>query len=56
MVNQETMYEAVQCFGGQIVSEVIETVRVSDPDCMYSTYQDMGMDEHAECVEMLFFA
>ena len=53
---QELIRDAVQCFSGQIVSEVLEMVSISDPDCMYSTYRDMGMTKHAECVEMLFFA
>lgn len=55
MIDQGVMQNAVQCFGAVTVQDVIEMVGVSDPDCMYSLYQDMGMDEHAECVEMLFF-
>ena len=54
-MSQELIQEAVQCFGSITVEEVIDMVRVSDPDCMYTLYQDMNMDEHAECVEMLFF-
>lgn len=54
-MNNELIQDALQCFGKIVVSEVLELVHVSDPDCIYSTFQDMGMDEHAECVEMLFF-
>lgn len=54
-MNKELMQDALQCFGKVIVSEVMDIVRVSDPDCAYTTFQDMNMEEHAECVEMLFF-
>ena len=48
-------HDPVQCFGGQVVAEVLEMVNFADPDAVYTTYQDMGMDEHAECLEFLFF-
>ena len=54
-MSKEVLSDAIECFGSQMVSEVLEMVNISDPDCMYSTYQDMNMDEHAECVEFLFF-
>jgi hypothetical protein len=34
---------------------VVELVQMSDPDGCYSMYQDMGMFDHAECVESLYF-
>ena len=52
---KELISEAIECFGSQTVSEVLETVHFADPDAAYTTYQDMNMDEHAECVEFLFF-
>jgi len=54
-MSKELLSDAIECFGGQIVAEVMEMVNLADPDCMYSTYQDMGMDQHADCLEMLFF-
>lgn len=55
MIDQEVMQNAIACFSSSVVSHVIEMVSCSDPDCMYSTYQDMGMYDYADCVEMLFF-
>ena len=54
-MNRELIKDAIQCFGNIVVNEAISVVHVSDVDCAYSTFQDMGMDQHAECVEMLFF-
>lgn len=54
-MSKELIQDAIQCFGNIVVNEVVNVVYVSDADCAYSTFQDMGMDEHAECVEMLFF-
>lgn len=54
-MSKELLSDAIECFGGQIVAEVMEMVHFADPDCMYSTYQDMGMNQHADCLEMLFF-
>ena len=47
--------EAIKYFGRQVVSEVISVVKMSDPDGAYTMFEDMGEDEKAECVEMLFF-
>lgn len=52
MTNRE---EAVNLFGENIVHQVEELVSVSDPDGVYSMFEDMGMFEHAECVEHLYF-
>ena len=54
-MNKELIKDAIQCFGNVIVNEVSSVIYISDADCAYSTFQDMGMDQHAECVEMLFF-
>ena len=55
MIDQEVMQDAVQCFGSTVVHHVVEMVGCADPDCMYTLFQDMGMYDHADCVEMLFF-
>jgi hypothetical protein len=55
IMSQEVILDAIQCFGKAVVQEVIDMVNVSDADCMYTTFEDMGMFDHAECVEMLYF-
>lgn len=55
-MSQELIKDAVQCFGAKIVREVMELVDVSDADCAYSYYSEIGKEAHAECVEMLFFS
>jgi len=47
--------EAIEIYGNAIVNQVEMMVEMSDADGMYTQYQDMGMDEHAECVEFLYF-
>jgi len=54
-MSKELIQDAIQCFGDVIVKEVLSVVNISDPDCAYTTFQDMGMEDCAECVEMLFF-
>jgi hypothetical protein len=53
--DEELLKEAIEVFGKNLVHEVLEVVYLADADGAYSTFQDMGMDDHAECVEMLFF-
>jgi hypothetical protein len=53
--DKDLLNEAVEVFGKSLVHEVLEVVYLADADGAYSTFQDMGMDNHAECVEMLFF-
>lgn len=53
--DKELFKEAIEVFGKNLVHEVLEVVYLADADGAYSTFQDMGMDDHAECVEMLFF-
>ena len=55
-MNKETVKEAIELYGKEIVNEVISLATMSDADCIYSFYQDMDKDEHAECVEFLFFS
>ena len=55
-MDKERINEAVECFGEAIVAEVVEIVSMSDADGAYTTFEDMGMFEHAECVELLYFA
>jgi len=54
-MEKNKLKEAIENYGRVVVSEVIEVVQMSDPDGSYSMFQDMGMFEHAECVEFLYF-
>jgi len=47
--------EAKEIYGNTVVNDVLQMMVVSDADCLYTTYQDMGQDEHAECVEFIYF-
>ena len=47
--------EAIETYGPEIVAEVMNLVQMSDPDGCYTTFEDMGMFEHSECVEFLYF-
>lgn len=46
--------EAIDLFGLDIVHQVEELVAVSDADGVYTMFEDMGMFEHAECVQYLY--
>jgi len=39
----------------EVVNEVRMIVEFSDPDGAYTTFEDQGMYDHAECVSMLYF-
>jgi len=54
-MTKELIQQARQYFGDDVVIEVVSLVRMSDPDGVWSLYQDMGMEDHVECVEMLYF-
>jgi hypothetical protein len=54
-MNDELLQEAIDAFGEDIVEEVISLVELSDPDGVYSMFLDMGMEEHYEIIEMLYF-
>lgn len=55
-MEKNLLKDAIKCFGSMVVWEALEIVQVSDPDCAYVSFFDMGMKAHAECIEMLFFA
>jgi len=48
--------EAVSLYGEEVVSQVRETVEMSDPDAAYTMFEDMEMFEHSECVDFLYFS
>ena len=47
--------EAEEIFGADVVETVVALVEMSDPDGAWAMFQDQGMDEHAECVEFIYF-
>ncbi len=53
--SQELIKEAIDIFGKSKVTEVMVIVEMSDSDGAYTMLQDMGDEEGAEIVEMLFF-
>ena len=54
-MNKETLKEAIEIFGRDIIAEVVSMVQLFDADGCYTTFQDMGKDDHAEAVEFLYF-
>ena len=55
MENTELKNELIEMFGNQKVQEVIAVVEMSDPDCAYSTFQDMEDEDACEIIEALYF-
>ncbi len=51
----ELILQAIEYFGSQVVSEVLTLIDVSDPDGVWVMFQDMEMEEHAQCIEFLYF-
>lgn len=54
-LTKEKIQEAEEQFGKDIVEEVINCVEISDPDGVYSMFEDLGYFDHSECVEFLYF-
>ena len=52
---QQKVQQAIDQFGNAIVLEVIEMVTLTDADGAFTSFEDTGMFEHAECVELLYF-
>ena len=47
--------EAEEIFGASVVETVVAMVEISDPDGAWAGFRDQGMDEHADCVEFIYF-
>jgi hypothetical protein len=47
--------QAIEEFGAGVVRMVIQAAELADPDMAWATFNDMGMFEHADCVEFLYF-
>lgn len=56
MSKAERIQEARDLFGDLIVSETLSLVALSDPDGAYTHFEDCGMEDHASCVEIIYFS
>lgn len=54
-MSEELLQEANTIYGWKTVYEVKTVVELSDPDGAWAHFQDIGKDNHAECVEFLYF-
>ena len=54
---KERIQEALSSWGDAVVGDVLNTMSFmhGDPDGLWSTYEGMGMFEHAEAVEHIYF-
>ncbi len=56
MDKSQTLREARQLFGKNIVEEVLGLVQVvGDTDSVHTELLDNNMEKHAECLEFIFF-
>lgn len=56
MNKKERIEEAIKAFGSETVSDVLMLVGLSDPDGAYSHFEDLGMEDHAACVDFVYFS
>lgn len=54
-MNDENIREARLTWGDNVVDDILEIVYISDPDGAWSLFNDMGMYDHVECIEFLYF-
>lgn len=47
--------EAEEIWGWEVVETVVTIVETADPDGAWSLFKDQGLDEHADCVEFIYF-
>ena len=48
------MYDALTAFGRQIVYDVMELAACCNLKTAHESFQNLGMNRHAECVEYMF--
>jgi len=54
-MNKELINEAVKAFGINVVNDVRLIMDLTDDfDAAYSSFEDMNMWDHVECLEMLY--
>lgn len=54
-IDKQKINQAIDIYGRDVVVQVVNLVNMSDEDGVYTMYRDMGMDDHADCVEFLYF-
>jgi len=54
-ISQSKIEDAIEQYGGEVVSRALDFVHMSDPDGAYTVLEDHGMFEEAEVVAALFF-
>jgi hypothetical protein len=54
-ISEDTVREAVDVFGRDMVATVLLLVDTSDPDGAMAFFEDMELEEEAECLRMLYF-
>jgi hypothetical protein len=54
-MTKQLIAEAISNYGDSVVREVMEVVSVSDADGAFSLFEDMGYNDHAEVVSLLYF-
>lgn len=55
-VDNELLKEAIETYGINVVNDVRLVMELTnDADGAYSTFEDMLMFDHMECIEMLYF-
>lgn len=55
MTQEDKLQHAAEIFGMRVLRYVVEVVELSDPDGAVVLFEDEGMEEHAECVRLLYF-
>jgi hypothetical protein len=54
-MSKELIAKAIKTYGAIVVADVMEMVHIGDPDGLFSLYNDVGLTNHAEVVELLYF-
>lgn len=54
-ISEDAVREAVDVFGRDMVATVLLLVDTSDPDGAMAFFEDMELEEEAECLRMLCF-
>lgn len=54
-IHNELVKEAIELYGRAIVHEVLQLVSLADPDGVHSMFEDLGMIDHVEVIEFLYF-
>jgi hypothetical protein len=53
--NEARVKKAIDRYGLDTVASTLSSVALCDADIAHTAFQDMGMEENADCVTFLFF-